>query len=333
MKKTRFLFLGLISLVLLTSCEKKDNLKPVKFTDATKVVKAPLIHMEEWPEGENCSLQTFDLIAGKHIYAGSVEAVIADLEGISTLFVKYKTFGDCKLTEAHLFVGAPDAVIPATKKGNPKIGHFPFFWDEMGSENEVVFTIALADIGMGEEDCFKIAAHAVVVCDGVEETAWARGSDLVFALKCYPEGSRIEGAETPKAITGQEVPPPWENRLIYYPLAQALVEEIPLVSHWDGATPMGTAIVEPAPGDGYQLVITLNDAELMIEETALYVGPASGFYIYDWDDWTAFIPVSPVNPQIIPLDVSMILSGHEFEGSRWGWYVDYCPAPAICPEP
>lgn len=322
MKKTRFLFLGLIVLVLSTSCEKNDKIKPMKLDGDTKVVKAPLIHMENWPE-DNCSLQTFDLIAGQHYYAGSVKAVVADLEDVPTLFVKYETIGDCELTEAHLFVGALGASIPQGKNGNPKIGHFPYFWEDMGSADEVIFSIALEDLGLEEGDCFKIAAHAVAICDGVEETAWARGSDLVFSLKCYPEGSRIVGAETPKAITGQDVPDPWEHRLIYYPLAQALAEDIPLVSHWDGSTPMGVARVELVSQGVYQLVVTLNEG--LVEETDLYVGPASGFDPYDWDDWDQFIPVSPVNPHIIPLDVSEILSGHGFDGSRWGWYVEYCP--------
>ena len=304
MKKTRFLFLGLISLVLLTSCEKNDKIKPMNSNDATKVVKAPLINMEEWPEGENCSLQTFDLIAGQHIYAGSVEAVIADLNEVSTLFVKYKTHGDCKLTEAHLFVGAPDAVIPAGKKGNPKIGHFPYFWDDGGSESEVVFTIPLDVLELGTDDCFKIAAHAVVICDGVEETAWARGSDLVFALKSYTVDEK--GEDGPKLVTGQDVPDPerWEERLIYYPLAQALREEIQLVSHADGSLVLGNAFVREDGEDGYELVVTAYEG--LIELTWLYVGPASGFATVHsaWEE----IPADPVDPG---LPVSVWLFQHQ----------------------
>ena len=213
MKILRFLILGLLTLVLFTSCEKQAPIKPMKTDNAAKVVRVPLQEMADWPEDDACDMHTFDLIAGQYMYAGSVHAAVEIVDGVPTLFVKYEAFGDCEITEAHLFVGNSASVIPANKPGNPKIGHFPYFWDEMGPETEVVFSIPVEDLDLLEDGCFKIAAHAVVICDGVEETAWARGSDLVFALKTYVDDGQ-------KFITGQEVPDAerWEERIIYYSL-------------------------------------------------------------------------------------------------------------------
>lgn len=328
MKKAKFLILGLMTLALLTSCEKNDRIKPLKLDNATKVVKSQLIDMADFPE-DGCRLQTFDLIAGQHIYAGSVQAIIS-LDGM-TLFVKYEAFGDCEFTEAHLFVGNSVAVIPAGKTGNPKIGHFPYFWEEMGAETIVTFSIPVEDLDLGEDGCFKIAAHAVAICGGVEETAWARGSDLVFALKSYlsqvDEDERMITASRP-IEEGED----WRDVLGYYPLAEALAAPITLVSHLDGETPMGTAEVVELPNGSHELVISADDG--VIYKTWLFIGPASAFTTDIPGYWAEYAEVwnHPVNPHVIPISVSDALGGTEFDGSRWGWYVEYCVPGCLPPQ-
>jgi hypothetical protein len=325
MKKAKFLFLGLMTLAFFTACEKNDRIKPMNQDGAVKVVKSQLFDMDEFPE-DGCGLQTFDLIAGQHIYAGSVQSIMS-LDGM-TLFVKYEAFGDCEFTEAHLFVGNGDAVIPSGKTGNPKIGHFPYFWEEMGSAAEVVFSIPVADLDLAEDGCLKIAAHAVTICDGVEETAWARGSNLVFSLKVY-----IDGNEGPRAMTATGEPiahsSDWRDVLTYYPLADALANPIDLVSLEDGTTVLGSAEVVEVNGN-HELVITLISGE--IYRTYIFIGPAEAFNL-DVQNWPLINTWnSPVNPLHIPVSISDVLNGQEFDGSRWGWFVDYCVPLCLPPE-
>jgi len=317
MKKTSLLFLGLLTLVFFTSCEKNDRIKPLKPEKAVKTVKMQLVDMAEFPT-DGCGSQTYDLIAGKYNYAGSVETILSS-DGM-ILFVKYKAFDNCEITEAHLFVGHSAEVIPAGKSGNPKIGHFPYAWEGAG-EDEVIFSIPVGSLDL-IDDCFKIAAHAVVICDGKEETAWARGSDLVFSLKVYVGEDESERAITATGpITGND----WLSHMRYYPLAEALAGPITLVSIEDGTTPMGTAEVVPDGAGNHELIITANSGEIL--KTYIFIGPEEAFNLdiqFGWtliDNWN-----DPVNPLAIPVSISDVLSGQEFDGSRWGWYVDYCPS-------
>jgi hypothetical protein len=321
MKNLKFAFLLLLLPALLVSCEKKQDLRALKMERSVeKVVKAPLISMADWPE-DGCGLQTFDLIAGQYMFVGAVHTIMSG-DG-QTLFVKYETYGDCEITEAHLFVGNSFSVIPTGKTGNPKIGHFPYFWEDMGSATEVVFSIDVEDLGL-TDDCFKIAAHAVTVCDGREETAWARGSDLVFSLKVYYNEGEYKGLMADESFAGGS---DWQSHMIYYPLAYALDNPIDLKSILDGSSPFGTAEVVEAGGD-HQLVITAPDG-LEISKTFIYIGPEEAFHtdVQNWpviDTWN-----SPVNPLVIPVSISDVLAGQEFSGSRWGWYVEYCPAHCL----
>ena len=88
----------------------------------------------------------------------------------STLYVKYKTIGDWELTETHVAVNTSLADIPQTKKGNPKVGHFPYKMTHDPSVTDYTYQI---DLIWAPGTNVTIAAHAVVQNGCQEETAWA----------------------------------------------------------------------------------------------------------------------------------------------------------------
>lgn len=115
------------------------------------------------------STTVFDLIAGKHIYAGNI-TVWNDAD---QLFIKYETTDSFCLTETHLEVASNLADIPQ-KNGNPIPGQF----DYKSTHNCVsnfTYTVPLP-----KDTCdLYIAAHAVVKKKtGGTETAWGSGYDF-----------------------------------------------------------------------------------------------------------------------------------------------------------
>lgn len=115
---------------------------------------------------------TIDLVAGQ-----DTENPIGYVEVWNTethLRVRYMIDDPCwEIVETHLAVATSLAGIPTNKKGNPRIGHFPY-------SSLVDYSIPLTD---GDPDWtpgtgLVIAAHAVVnnTCGGCqEETAWGMG--------------------------------------------------------------------------------------------------------------------------------------------------------------
>jgi hypothetical protein len=115
----------------------------------------------------------FTLYAGQTIPVGTVKVWN---DGVN-LYVKYETTGGWKMTETHLAVVTNPGDFPITKKGNPKVGLFPY-------SEENIFTdiwektIELAELGVlwtTWDDPLYIAAHAVVL----NETATGLGDNLV----------------------------------------------------------------------------------------------------------------------------------------------------------
>ena len=97
-----------------------------------------------------------------------------------SLYVSFNLENDWYLQETHLYVGDCDK-IPLGKKGNPKLGHFPYSENHEPIVQNYVYTIALSDI---EDDCFCVSAHAKVIKlnkdEGSEEqteTAFAFGEN------------------------------------------------------------------------------------------------------------------------------------------------------------
>lgn len=101
-----------------------------------------------------------DLIAGRHMNVGNV-VISVDYDEILTIEIDLKP--GCEIVESHVWVGDDLDAVPKTKKGNPKIGHFPYTIDD-----EIDLT--------NMQDPIYVLIHAVVDCPCKgEETAWAEG--------------------------------------------------------------------------------------------------------------------------------------------------------------
>ena len=95
-----------------------------------------------------------ELIAGQYNVVGNVVITVE----YETLTIEITS--DCDIVETHVWVGDDLEDIPRTKKGNPKIGHFPYTADD---------EIDLTQL----DDTIYVLIHAVVDCPCGEETAWA----------------------------------------------------------------------------------------------------------------------------------------------------------------
>ena len=85
-----------------------------------------------------------DIIAGQNEVAGEV---CVDIVG-GNLVATYQTNGDWQLGEFHLFIGESIDDMPATKKGNPKNGKFPY--KGFGDDNTAVVIISAEELGVAD---------------------------------------------------------------------------------------------------------------------------------------------------------------------------------------
>jgi len=127
-----------------------------------------------------------DLLAGQTTDAGDV---CVSVDG-SSLNVTYSTTDGWELTEAHLFVGESQEDMPQTRKGNPKIGNFPYNSGDITGATTHTFSVDLTQLGFDASltacevrDLF-LAAHGAVRKDKGDgtyqtETGWGNGTPLV----------------------------------------------------------------------------------------------------------------------------------------------------------
>lgn len=132
------------------------------------------------------------LFAGQTIDAGDVCVTI---DG-DNLVVTYTTKDGWLLQETHLWVGEDLEDMPQTRKGNPKIGNFPYKAEDI-NDTSFSFTIPLGSVIDGFTDACQfcgdgapslpqiyVAAHAAVYKvndDGTTqtETGWGDGDPIV----------------------------------------------------------------------------------------------------------------------------------------------------------
>ena len=83
------------------------------------------------------------------------------------------------LEETHVAVAESLDDIPQTKKGNPKVGQFPYKHENLNGIRVDEFVIPLADLQLEIDDLVVIAVHASLISG---ETAWADcgGSNAYF---------------------------------------------------------------------------------------------------------------------------------------------------------
>jgi hypothetical protein len=154
----------------------------------------PLLPLDELtPQICTDELKRQPLVAGQNIDVGYVCARLEDQDGngdADTLVVTYETDNGWNLDETHLWVkNNEDPVLPANKKGNPKIGNFPYVSEYVADTvKEVEIPLEsfgdLKDLlcdgsGMGLELNADLAAHSSVINDALgQETAWAAGEQI-----------------------------------------------------------------------------------------------------------------------------------------------------------
>lgn len=113
-----------------------------------------------------CKEENFDLVAGQNTFTGYV-TISNDAENI---YVTYKSQDGWKISEIHLYAGTFEN-IPVNSHNVPVPGQFPIKETFSPSVEMVTYEIPIKDL----PECPYILAHAVVVKDGKEETAWGKG--------------------------------------------------------------------------------------------------------------------------------------------------------------
>lgn len=132
-----------------------------------------------YPDGSECQ----PLIAGQHIEAGEV---CVEVQG-TNLAVTYNMLGDWEMMEAHLWAGLDLADMPANKKGNPKIGNFPYVTGDITGAASYTFNVSLEEAFGEAKPCDLtglLAGHAAVRGDNGDggfqtETGWIDGEQII----------------------------------------------------------------------------------------------------------------------------------------------------------
>ncbi len=130
------------------------------------------------------------LYAGQYIDTGLVSAEIIDTDNDNNkdaLVISYSTTEGWELTEAHVWVGNELTLMPQTRKGNPKIGNFPYNSGDITGSTYCEFQVPLNSLGYQcevNDKIYYIAAHAALrMSDGnggyLTETGWADGDLFV----------------------------------------------------------------------------------------------------------------------------------------------------------
>lgn len=156
--KRNYLIITILSAILLIGCSTENN-----ETDVQEILPTDRL---------NRNNSETDLIAGQFTDSGNI--IISETDG--NLDVTYETEGDWIILETHLYVGSQEDM-PATRRGNPKIGRFPYRTDHVDG----VTTFTYSDLyELAINECTWVAAHAVVynTVTHQEETAWANGDDI-----------------------------------------------------------------------------------------------------------------------------------------------------------
>ena len=146
--RKQILFLSAIFIFVLAGCQKEETNQLEPQAEFTKTLKSGV--------EEPCYEETYTLYGGQTIEVGTLTVSNDEDE----IFVSYDLSGtDWYLDETHLFVGAVED-LPLNGGGNPKIGHFTYS-ESHNSQSDQVYTYTIDRVDF--EDCFAVAAHAVVV--------------------------------------------------------------------------------------------------------------------------------------------------------------------------
>jgi len=162
----------LFSLLLVTGCTIEEENK-VEFQIGN------IITSKVFVADTTSNLDCKTLFAGQDIVAGEVCTKITE----DQFCVNYNTFDNWHIDESHLWIGDNLTDMPQTRKGNPKIGNFPY-----SNTDDHSYCVPLSQWGEEPEICGKdiyIAAHAALSLIDESgnviqtETGWSDGSRFV----------------------------------------------------------------------------------------------------------------------------------------------------------
>lgn len=128
------------------------------------------------------------LIGGQQYHAGVVCVQVRD----NRLCVTYRTAGDWEMDAYHIWVGTSLSDMPATNKGNPKLGQFPYQGDGLVDSDRTELTVCTYPVDLGlpnnSVDLCEISSPVFVVAHAdleqeinnvtQTETGYGAGSDL-----------------------------------------------------------------------------------------------------------------------------------------------------------
>jgi len=167
------------------------------------------------------------LYAGQNTPVGTV-TVTNDAENLTVTFA---TDPDWFIMETHLAVATSFGDIPQTKKGNPKVGKFPY---KNSLDPYEPFTISLSDLGAGSGDTLYVAAHAVTCDLNLTETLVVISDEttLVVAGNAFMSGNE----HTPENLGGAaflETAYPYPAIRAWEPFLGLAVPDDSVPSLWD----------------------------------------------------------------------------------------------------
>lgn len=318
--KSHFLKIGTIITfsvsLLFFSCDKQEEVISAD-SELNVTVSLKSAHILP-PEELVC-----DLLAGQTINVGKV---IYSNDGLN-LYVTYLVNSPWVLTELHFYAGTLNG-LPRNKTAI-QIGHFPYDMDNLVG-NQLIIPLSELD---SDDGVLTLAAHAVVVNGGKNETAWAnctyspivgakvRFSDQSYALTDGP----ISYAEYFSNNSTH-----WCSRLglnIYEKNDGYLLQS----NYYTLADAAGTVQVSD---DGNFIKVKISatvDGEIMTN-SYLFVGSINqlGAITIDSDGCPKYANFPYVkndannyHEQLIPIPIKSMSFKAAFKSNRWGWISSY----------
>lgn len=184
--KTNLRLLSVLCLSILFSCNTEQLKEDSVEQDYFKVTEYTVTETDSNRASQIEYCFNVDLIAGQHIYVGSLGVTKSETD----LILTYTTITDWTIGVTHVSIGdCNEQWVPTTRSGNPKIGKFGHTEPHSADINRVVYHISL-DALPENSDLFCFAAHAEVNGPDGEETAWAGGDNdgggLIGRSSTYP---------------------------------------------------------------------------------------------------------------------------------------------------
>lgn len=318
--KTKFSFLrlGVIFFFLLNftfwGCNENESIIPDE-SDLTSSVNLKSASLT--PDGTVC-----DLLAGQTINVGKV----IYSHDADNLYVTYLVNSPWILTEVHFYAGTFDG-LPRNKNAI-QVGHFPYDTSDLQG-NQLIIPLS----GLSSDDgILTLAAHAVVINEDKNETAWAECTltDPVVAAKVrFNDWSyALTDGTISYADYFNNTSTHWCSSLGINSYA---ISSSDLQSRWYPLGGAGTVEVSDN-GDNFKVKITATVAGKTMTNSYLFVGPLDqlGNIAISTDgcpDYTQFPFVknetNNVHEYVIPFPISSKSFKDAFGTNRWGWVSFY----------